>query len=115
MGVPGEGGDLVLVTRHCAEFLGGLYIPEFDVTCADADAEEHSIVGKVKGGDVRGGGSVAEMGDGARVRAPDVDGSFEGNCDHVKGRPGEEVEVEVVDEVGCLEDAFWLGGDAAGF
>jgi hypothetical protein len=103
------------VTKHGTQLLAGLDVPKLYVTIAGCNAKEHPVVGEVEGRDVGVMRGIGEVGDSAGVGAPEVGGGLEGDGEGVERGPGEDVEVEVVDDVGGVKDALWLGREAAGF
>ena len=114
MAVPGERWDLSTVAGHGAELRAGLDVPELNGAVRVGDDEEGAVCGEGDGGDKCVAWGVSEVGDGTGVGALGVRGLAEGDGDDVLGGPGDEVEVEIVDHVGCFEHALRLGRELAG-
>ena len=102
---PRKGADACRVSFHGTDEFASGGIPELNVPSGGPDGEMLAGLRPGDGSDsVFGGGQVAQLGDAAGARRPEVDAASETDRQKVLGGPIDEVEVEVVLERGCVQN-----------
>ncbi|OLL21697.1 hypothetical protein NEOLI_004017, partial [Neolecta irregularis DAH-3] len=84
------------------------------VPCGQRSLEDADPLDPVDAGDRVGGAQIAQLGDFPRVRVPEEAARREADAEHVVGAPVDEVEVEVVLQVGRVEHLVRHPADDAG-
>ena len=112
MTIPAQRRDARLVAGHRPQPPFRLNVPQFNISIAQPNRNIRAVIRPTERADVGPLWGLAEVRDGPRLRVPDIRVLCERDGEDVSRRPGEQVEVVVVDHPGRVEDAFGLRGEA---
>ena len=113
MTIPAQRRDACLVAAHRPQPPVRLDIPQFYVSIAEPDRDVRAVAGPIEGADVVPLWRLGEVRDSPSLRVPDIRVLRERDGEDVARRPGEQVEVVVVDHGRRVEDAVRLRGEAS--
>ena len=109
--VPAERRDACRVAAHDPQPPFRLDIPQLDIPRAQPDRHIRAVARPAERADMVALCDLREVRDRPRLRVPDVRVFRERDGEDVVRRPGEQVEVVIVEHRGRVEHAFWLCGE----
>ena len=112
---PGAGADSVLVPAHTADHLLLLNVPDLHMTVICAHGQVRAFLRPSDGCDSIALAEVDELAHARRVCVPDVDVLGQRHCQRVRTRPVNQVQIEVVTEVGSIENFVRSRGNLSYF
>lgn len=111
--VPGQRRDSSGVTSHLANLLRLVDVPELYFELFGTDREPLPSVGPLERSNLRSSRSLAELNDLSSLCGPDVDCRTQSNRNAVIGRPIQQIQVVVVEQIGGIQDTLGRRWDVA--
>lgn len=112
MAIPAKRRDACLAAAHRPQPSASFDIPDFHLSIAQPNGNIRAIARPVERADIVPLCCLGEARDGPGLRVPDICVLRERDSEDISRRPGEQVEIVVVDHTGRVENAFRLRGEA---